>query len=168
MERMRQDLCRSRQQTILPTRWPGVSAPLESGVATFQRSPRESQKCPHRTHIDERQHESGLFRLQTDAPMKWTERGVTACDRRIHSAEMMDLIRRPSYVRHYLANVAANTSSRRYGLTPAAGRLQRLSPPFIDGRYAPPSTPSSVSTSPVTPAVSFPLLASIWRRSPAG
>jgi hypothetical protein len=30
--------------------------------------------------------------------MKWTGRCVTACDRRIDSADRMDLIRRPIYV----------------------------------------------------------------------
>jgi hypothetical protein len=40
-------------------------APLESGFATFQSSSEQREKCSHGTHIDERKHESGLFRLQT-------------------------------------------------------------------------------------------------------
>jgi len=39
--------------------------------------------------------------------MKWTDGCVTACDRRIHSAEMMELIRRPIYV-----DITRRTSQR--------------------------------------------------------
>src|SRR5580658_3802253 len=45
-------------------------APLESGFAAFQNSSQQRQERSHRTHIDERQHESGLFRLQTGPQMK--------------------------------------------------------------------------------------------------
>src|ERR1700688_2039574 len=45
-------------------------APLESGLATFQSSAQQREECSHRTHIDERKYESGLFRLQTSAEMK--------------------------------------------------------------------------------------------------
>ena len=46
-------------------------APLESGFATFQSSSEQREKCSHCTYIDERKHESGLFRLQTGPQMKW-------------------------------------------------------------------------------------------------
>src|SRR5580698_494738 len=46
-------------------------APLESGFATFQSPSEQREECSHRTHIDERKHESGLFRLQTSPQMKW-------------------------------------------------------------------------------------------------
>ena len=46
-------------------------APLESGFATFQSSSQQREKCSHRTHIDERKHESGLFRLQTGPEVRW-------------------------------------------------------------------------------------------------
>src|SRR5216684_7699543 len=46
-------------------------APLESGFATFQSPSEQKEKCSHGTHIDERKHESGLFRLQTSPQMKW-------------------------------------------------------------------------------------------------
>ena len=49
-------------------------APLESGFATFQSSAQQREECSHRTHIDERQHESGLFRLQTSPQMKSASR----------------------------------------------------------------------------------------------
>src|ERR1700726_26739 len=49
-------------------------APLESGLATFQSSAQQGEECSHRTHIDERQHESGLFRLQTSPQMKCASR----------------------------------------------------------------------------------------------
>jgi hypothetical protein len=52
-------------------------APLESGVATFQGSPQQRAKRSNRTHIDERQHESGLFLFQTGPQMKGTLPGVT-------------------------------------------------------------------------------------------
>src|ERR1035437_4488685 len=45
-------------------------APLESGFATSHNSSQQRQERSHRTHIDERQHESGLFRLQTGPQMK--------------------------------------------------------------------------------------------------
>src|SRR5260370_16482693 len=44
-------------------------APLESGCATLQSSSQQREKCPERTDIDWREHESGLFRLQTDPQM---------------------------------------------------------------------------------------------------
>jgi hypothetical protein len=53
-------------------------APLESGVATFQGSPQQRKKHSNRTRIDERQHESGLFRFQTGPQMKEKLPGVTA------------------------------------------------------------------------------------------
>src|SRR6266853_4977144 len=46
-------------------------APLESGFTTLQGPTEQREKCSHGTHIDERKHESGLFRLQTSPPMKW-------------------------------------------------------------------------------------------------
>src|SRR5258708_29429673 len=39
-------------------------APLESSFATFQGSSQQREKRSHRTHIDTREHEPGLFRLQ--------------------------------------------------------------------------------------------------------
>ena len=45
-------------------------APLEFGVATFQSPSEQREKRSHGSHIDERQHESGLFRLQTSSRMK--------------------------------------------------------------------------------------------------
>src|ERR1700735_4240070 len=47
-------------------------APLESGFATFQSPSEQRDKCSHRAHIDERKHESGLFRLQSGPQMKWS------------------------------------------------------------------------------------------------
>src|SRR5580704_1382298 len=46
-------------------------APLESGFATFQSPSQQRKKCSHGPHIDERKHESGLFRLQAGPQMKW-------------------------------------------------------------------------------------------------
>src|ERR1035438_5821338 len=46
-------------------------APLESGFAAFQSPSEQREKCSHRAHIDERKHESGLFRLQVGSQMKW-------------------------------------------------------------------------------------------------
>src|ERR1700675_2971431 len=71
MERTRPDLCRSPQQMILQTRLPGVNGTIGIWLATFQSSSEQREKCSHRTHIDERKHESGLFRLQTSPQMKW-------------------------------------------------------------------------------------------------
>src|SRR5260370_16958856 len=45
-------------------------ASLESGSATFQSPSEKREQCSHRTHIDERKHESRLFRLQTSPQMK--------------------------------------------------------------------------------------------------
>src|SRR5579872_634365 len=45
-------------------------APLEPGSATFKSPSEQREKCSHRTHFDERKHESGLFRLQTSSRMK--------------------------------------------------------------------------------------------------
>src|SRR5258708_5307595 len=50
-------------------------APLESGFATFQSPSEQRETCSHGTHIDERKHESGLFRLQTGPQMKWKPPG---------------------------------------------------------------------------------------------
>src|ERR1700728_180126 len=46
-------------------------APLESGFATFQSPSEQREKCSHRAYLDERKHESGLFRLQTGPQIKW-------------------------------------------------------------------------------------------------
>src|SRR5579864_938094 len=46
-------------------------APLESRCATFRSPSEQREKCSHRAHIDERKHESGLFRLQTCPQMKF-------------------------------------------------------------------------------------------------
>src|SRR5579859_8107945 len=53
-------------------------APLESGFAALQSSSQQRKNCSHRTHIDGREHESGLFRLQTGPQMKWKRQDVTA------------------------------------------------------------------------------------------
>src|ERR1700689_748044 len=46
-------------------------APLESGSAAFQSPSEQREKCSHCPHSDERQPESGLFRIQTGPRMKW-------------------------------------------------------------------------------------------------
>src|ERR1700724_1007524 len=71
MERTQPDLCRSPQQMILQTRLPGVNGTTGFGVTTFQSPFEQREKCSHRTHIDERKYESGLFRLQTSPQIKW-------------------------------------------------------------------------------------------------
>src|SRR5579863_1345608 len=50
-------------------------ASLESCPATFKVSSQQGEKCPHRAHPGERQHESRLFRFQKGPRMKrrsWT------------------------------------------------------------------------------------------------
>src|ERR1700739_2479742 len=44
-------------------------APLESCPATFQDSSQQRESCSHRAQIDDREHESRLFRFQTDPQM---------------------------------------------------------------------------------------------------
>jgi hypothetical protein len=44
--------------------------PLEPGFTAFQCATQQREKRSHRTHIDERQYEFGLFRVQTDPQMK--------------------------------------------------------------------------------------------------
>jgi hypothetical protein len=100
-------------------------APLESGVATFQGSPQQREKRSHRTHIDPRQHEPRLLRLQAGPQMNGMCQRLEATVRRNPVAREMMTEHLPSGNRGHVKHASKLPVNRRFGQT---GNLPHGSP----------------------------------------